>query len=62
MKKYLVIAVITLLASCSKEKQCYTCEFGTVNGVTPPKEDYCGPMPYIKKINGVEFSTFCKLK
>jgi len=59
MKKILLI-VLVAAASCSKDKgQCYTCSFGTINGYTPPTEEYCGPMPYIKKVNGNDITTYC---
>ncbi len=60
MKKLLLIVLITAATSCSKQRGgCYTCTFGTINGYQPPAEEYCGPMPYVKKINGNEVNTFC---
>ena len=60
--KYLLILLV-LFASCTKNTgQCYNCQFGTVDGYKPPDEIYCGPVPYNKKINGVEFNTFCQPK
>lgn len=58
MKKLLFILLIASV-SCTKEKQCYECSFGVINGYQPPNEVYCGPMPYVKKINGNEVNTFC---
>jgi len=63
MKKVLIIILLaTGFLSCKKSGQCYTCSFGTINGYQPPPEEYCGPMPYSKKINGNDVSTFCQPK
>jgi len=59
--KYLLILLV-LAAGCKKSGQCYDCRFGTVNGYQPPPEEYCGPLPYNKKINGAEVSVFCQPK
>jgi len=60
MKKLILILILSAsFYSCEKSGQCYTCTFGTVNGYTPPAEEYCGPIPYVKKINGNEINTFC---
>jgi hypothetical protein len=61
MKKIIVLLlVVTTLFSCSKDKQCYTCTFGTSNGVTPPAKEYCGPMPVIfKDASGNELQSYC---
>lgn len=48
---------------CSKNKECYTCTFGTINGVTPPAKDYCGPTPAnFKDANGNDLQSFCTPK
>lgn len=59
--KYLLILLL-LAAGCKKSGQCYECEFGVINGYKPPNENYCGPMPWNKKINGVDVNTFCTPK
>jgi hypothetical protein len=63
MKKLLLIILIaTSFTACKKQGQCYHCTFGTISGYTPPPEDYCGPLPYVKKVNGNEVNTFCSPK
>ena len=64
MKKIAVILLLAIsLFSCSKTKECYTCTFGTINGVTPPAKDYCGPTPAnFKDANGNDLQSFCTPK
>jgi len=64
MKKLIgVLLVVITMVSCSKDKQCYTCTFGTSNGVTPPAKEYCGPMPAtFKDASGNELQSFCTPK
>lgn len=43
MKKFLLAVIIAgSLASCNKERECYHCTFGVLNGVQKPPVDYCG--------------------
>lgn len=64
MKKIIGVLLVSItLFSCSKDKQCYTCTFGTSNGVTPPSREYCGPLPTtFKDANGNELQSFCTPK
>lgn len=63
--KFFALVAVILFTSCEKESVsgCYECTYGTINGYTPPPDEYCGPMPYVKKdAQGNEYNTFCRPK
>ncbi len=63
MKRIILSVLITAaLISCKKDNpgNCYDCTFGTVNGVTPPPQEYCGDMPHnFTDAQGNPLSSFC---
>jgi len=61
MKKLLLILLIPVVASCTKDRgNCYNCTFGTSNGQQPPAIEYCGPMPHtFKDAQGNDLQSYC---
>lgn len=62
MKTVLLLILVAVASGCKKNGQCYNCDFGTVNNYKPPAEEYCGPIPYAKKVNGIDYPTYCTTK
>lgn len=61
MKKLLFIMLVATLFSCKKNRQCYDCSFGILNGVQRPPEVWCGDPNHVFTDNsGNALNSFCR--